>query len=204
MYYNFTMKRRKWVVSRYQVLYRYIFLLGGIVLFLLGYFVIKNYSGQFSRDVTNAKEIPQALFSPYYVSVTQAQNVFNDNDLFLVTRFSVRTIAFPETVMSTYSIVNDELDGIPFAATFCTVCRTGIIYDRRTGDGRVLTFGDTGELYKNSMVLFDYETRSRWAHTTGVALSGPLIHTKLATLSSTIVTFSQLKKDYPGAWTLIP
>ena len=39
-----------------------------------------------------------------------------------------------------HEIVNDVVGGVPVAVTFCPLCNTGIVFNRRL-DGRVLAFG---------------------------------------------------------------
>ena len=41
-------------------------------------------------------------------------------------------------------------------------------------DGRVLTLAVDGRLWKESMVLYDQETNTRWSQMTGVAQTVPL------------------------------
>ena len=45
---------------------------------------------------------------------------------------------------------------------------------RREVEGRELTFGVSGKLFKNALVMYDRETRSLWSHFSGEALSGPM------------------------------
>jgi hypothetical protein len=44
----------------------------------------------------------------------------------------------------------------------------------RTVNGRTLTFGVSGKLIRNSLVMYDRETHSLWTHLTGGAIDGPL------------------------------
>ena len=45
----------------------------------------------------------------------------------------------------------------------------------RDVDGKTLTFGVSGKLIRNSLVMFDRETGTLWSHLTGEALEGPLV-----------------------------
>jgi len=51
--------------------------------------------------------------------------------------------AYPIRVLSYHEIVNDVVDGDPIAITWCPICWSVIVYDRRV-DGRTLTFGTSG------------------------------------------------------------
>jgi len=140
------------------------------------------------------------LDSPAYVSVSQAGRDLTNDDFVLVTLFDDEVFAYPERIMNWHEIVNDHTSqGTPFAATFCPLCRSGIVFDRRLEDGTVIEFGNTGSLYESAMVMYDRQTNSDWAHVEGVAIRGSLRGTKLTVLPSGMITFGQLRRDHPQA-----
>lgn len=49
-----------------------------------------------------------------------------------------------------------------------------MVYARPIYQGRPLTFGVSGALWRASLIMFDRETGSLWSHITGKAVSGPL------------------------------
>jgi hypothetical protein len=55
----------------------------------------------------------------------------------------------------------------------------------RVLDGKTLTFGVSGKLWNNALVLYDRETDSLWSHVTGEAIRGPLQGKRLTMLSAT-------------------
>jgi hypothetical protein len=68
----------------------------------------------------------------------------------------------------------------------------------REVDGRTLTFGHSGWLWRNSYLLYDRETDSLWHHATGIAMSGPLRGTRLARIASTaLMTFDAWRTEHP-------
>jgi len=69
---------------------------------------------------------------------------------------------------------------------------------RRKLDGRVLEFGHAGILYKNSFVMYDKGTNSLWVHVTGRAEAGPLKGKQLEFMPSTVTTWANWKRNYPG------
>lgn len=71
------------------------------------------------------------------------------------------------------------------------------MYSRTIGD-RVLTFGVSGKLWKNALVMFDRETGSEWSQVTGEAISGPLKGQRLTLLpSAQTTTWGKWKKLHP-------
>ncbi|MCA9893511.1 MAG: DUF3179 domain-containing protein, partial [Anaerolineae bacterium] len=51
--------------------------------------------------------------------------------------------AYPLAVLMRHEIVNDEIDGLPIAVTFCPLCYSPVVYERRV-DGETLRLGVTG------------------------------------------------------------
>ena len=53
--------------------------------------------------------------------------------------------AYPIRLLIWHEIVNDQIGNTPIAVTFCPLCNTGIVFNRRRGDA-VFDFGTTGKL----------------------------------------------------------
>ena len=104
--------------------------------------------------------------------------------------------AFPIKILNLHEIVNDELDGTPVLISYCPLCRSAIVYDRRL-DGRELTFGNSSALYESDLVMFDRETRSYWWQVAGEAIVGTLTGARLTTLPSTTATWAQWLQEHP-------
>lgn len=68
----------------------------------------------------------------------------------------------------------------------------------RTVNGRVLTFGVSGKLVRNSLLMYDHETQSLWSHLTGSAIQGPLSGTRLTVLPATQTRWGAWKAAYPA------
>lgn len=41
-------------------------------------------------------------------------------------------------------------------------------------DGKTYTFGVSGKLWRDALLMYDHQTRSLWSHITGEAIQGPL------------------------------
>ena len=68
----------------------------------------------------------------------------------------------------------------------------------REVEGRTLTFGVSGKLVRNSLVMFDRQTGSLWSHLTGESISGPLHGKHLQQLSSAQTTWGLWLKEHPS------
>jgi hypothetical protein len=98
-------------------------------------------------------------------------------------------------------VVNDTLRGRPIAATWCHLCNNAVVYDRRV-DGRTLTLGVSGMLWRRDLVMHDIETGSLWAHLTGTAMHGDLIGMELTVLPATLTTWDDWHSAHPDTTVL--
>ncbi|MFB6219455.1 MAG: DUF3179 domain-containing protein [Halobacteriaceae archaeon] len=111
--------------------------------------------------------------------------------------------AYPVRVLSYHEIANDTVDGRPIAVTWCPICWSAVVYDR-TVEGRVLSFGVSGKLADDALVMYDRETETEWKQPTGEAIAGPLAGARLDALPSPVVTYGQFAYDYPDGVVLQP
>jgi len=111
--------------------------------------------------------------------------------------------AYPIRVLSYHEVVNDDIGGRPIAVTWCPICWSAVVYDR-TVDGRTLTFGTSGKLADDALVMYDRETESEWKQPTGEAIDGPLAGTRLSTLPAPMVSWERFAADDPDGVVLQP
>lgn len=110
--------------------------------------------------------------------------------------------AYPFKILNFHEIVNDTLDGVPVLVSYCPLCRSAIVYDRRV-DGELLSFGNTSALYESDMVMVDRQTGSYWWQVAGSAIVGPLTGAELTPLPASVATWEDWKTDHPGTLILI-
>lgn len=94
-------------------------------------------------------------------------------------------------------------EGRPIAVTWCPICWSVAVYDAVV-DGRALTFGVSGKLADDALVLYDRETGSEWRQTSGEAIAGPLAGARLETLPGPIVSAGEFAEDHPEGVVLQP
>jgi cytochrome c biogenesis protein CcdA len=105
---------------------------------------------------------------------------------------------YPYNILTWHEIVNDTINGVPVAVTFCPLCGSAIVYDRRV-DGEVLTFGVSGFLLESNMIMFDREGESLWQQSTGRVLAGRDLDTELSLAPFQLMTMGEVKKKYPNS-----
>ena len=105
--------------------------------------------------------------------------------------------AYPIQILVWHEIANDTLGGRPIAVTYCPLCNSSLVFDRRVG-GRTLTFGTTGNLRRSDLVMWDRQTETWWQQLTAEAVVGELTGTKLRVLPSQTLSWADFKRIYPG------
>ena len=65
-----------------------------------------------------------------------------------------------------------------------------------------LTFGVSGKLVMNALVMYDHQTRTLWSHFTGDAITGPLAETKLEIVPALHTTWARWKELHPNTLVL--
>ncbi|MFT6556578.1 DUF3179 domain-containing protein [Sneathiella sp.] len=116
--------------------------------------------------------------------------------------------AYPLRVLMWHEIVNDTIAGIPISVTFCPLCNTSIVFDRRITHPEkgplVLDFGTTGKLRNSDLVMYDRQTESWWQQFLGEAIVGDLLGQSLKMLPVRIESFQKFKTRNPDGLVLIP
>jgi hypothetical protein len=128
---------------------------------------------------------------------------FNDADSWLnakepVIAFQHNNIAraYPLQILIWHEIVNDEFGDVPVLVTFCPLCYSAIVFDRRI-EGETHEFGVSGFLRHSDMIMFDRKTESLWQQFTGEAIVGDYTGKQLDVLPSQIISYEQFKENYP-------
>ena len=104
--------------------------------------------------------------------------------------------AYPIKFLNSHELVNDTIDGIPILVSYCPLCGSGVIYDRRL-DGATHLFGNTSALYQNDLVMFDHATGSYWFQVGGEAIVGALTGSRLKPLPSATMPWGVWKELHP-------
>jgi len=141
--------------------------------------------------------------------------------------------AYPLTVLTAHEVVNDSFAS-PVLVTFCPLCRSGMVADRRV-DGERTQFAVTGLLWRperiqteaskkenrtfgasatggtetevsnnGNLVMYDAATRSYWSQVLATSICGPLAGTELEIVPSTVASWGEWRTDHPDTDVLLP
>ena len=104
--------------------------------------------------------------------------------------------AYPLQILTWHEIVNDVVGGVPVTVTFCPLCNSAIVFDRRL-EGVVYDFGVSGKLRNSDLIMWDRQTESWWQQFTGEGIVGVLAGKKLTLLPSSIISWEDFKAANP-------
>lgn len=110
--------------------------------------------------------------------------------------------AYPISQIIYHHQVRDTLAGKPIMVTYCSVCRTGRVFEP-TVNGKPETFRLVGMDHFNAM-FEDKTTKSWWRQANGEAITGKLKGTMLPELISQQVSLDTWLKMYPASKIMQP
>jgi len=139
-----------------------------------------------------------SIDNPRFVSQDEAANWIDPKEPVISIEINGEARAYPIQVLIWHEIANDELAGVPVAATFCPLCYSAIVFDRRL-DGDVYEFGVSGMLRNSDLIMYDRSTESLWQQFSGEALVGELTGKELRIIPSQLISFEQFRQTYPDA-----
>ena len=116
-----------------------------------------------------------ALTHPRFVPASWA-GYLRPSDLVIGVHLNGKTKAYPLRILIWHENANDVVGGQPVAVTYCPLCQSALVFDRRIG-GTVREFGVSGLLYNSNVLLYDRQPRSNreslWSQIEMRAVTGP-------------------------------
>ncbi len=111
--------------------------------------------------------------------------------------------AYPLRILLWHEIVNDTIGGVPVLVSYCPLCNSGVIFDRRV-DGEVLQFGNTGRIRHFDMVMYDQNTESWWQQFLGEAIVGEMTGVRMEALPARLESLEKFVERAPDGLLLVP
>ena len=141
-----------------------------------------------------------SIDEPKFTSVGKV-DFLKDSDLVFGFENDGDRRAYPLRVLVWHEIVNDVVGKIPVAITYCPLCGTAMVFDRRHGD-KTLSFGVSGLLFQSDVLMYDRETESLWSQLGMKSLAGPMVDSELKWLDGELMTWSAWQEKFPKSQVL--
>ncbi len=136
------------------------------------------------------------LDKPNFESIKESSAWLHDQSPVVALEINGEAKAYPLAILIWHEIANDVIGDIPVAVTFCPLCNSSVVFDRRV-NGQVLRFGTTGNLHNSDLIMWDDVTQSWWQQFTGQGIVGTYNGTQLTMLASQVVGFAEYALQYP-------
>ncbi|MFP4227912.1 MAG: DUF3179 domain-containing protein [Salinivenus sp.] len=150
------------------------------------------------KDGGPSKDQIPAIDNPSFVSIDAARDWIDPQEPVIAIEHNGDARAYPLQILTWHEIVNDRLGGTPVAVTFCPLCYSALVFDRRV-DGETLSFGVSGLLRHSDLVMYDRATETLWQQFTGEAIVGDRAGDALTKIPSQILSFEQFAAAHPEA-----
>ena len=131
---------------------------------------------------------------PDFVSAGNAD--LPDDELVIGLSINGEARAYPAGILYIRELVNDEVGGVPVVVSWCPLCYTARVHDRRIG-GMTTVFGNQGALYKGAMTWFDHDTGTIWSQPLSKAIAGPRVGVSLDLIPAQLTTWRRWQRAFP-------
>lgn len=157
------------------------------------------------RDGGPGKDGIPALTLPDFTTMAAARDFLNDDDLVIMARMNGVVRVYPHRILDWHEIVNDRIGDSAFTVSYCPLTGSAIGFMRTlpvNGEEITTTFGVSGLLYNNNLILYDRATESYWSQMRNQCVSGPLIGQRPRNIPLVETTFRTAAELYPDAQVL--
>ncbi|MEO1448290.1 MAG: DUF3179 domain-containing protein [Bacteroidota bacterium] len=138
-----------------------------------------------------------SIDQPQFVSVGEANEFLQDDDLIVGVKVGSVIRAYPHIILDWHEIVNDELGNMALAINYCPLTGTAMAWDR-TFEGEVSEFGVSGLLYNTNLMPYDRSTESYWSQMVMGAVHGDRSGEEATVYPVVETTWKTWKEMYPA------
>jgi len=135
------------------------------------------------------------------VPVAQAAEFMQAQDRVVGLVIEGEARAYPIKILNYHEIVNDNISGSGVLISYCPLCGTAMAFNSLV-EGRELSlgelsFGVSGLLYNNDVLMYDHQTNSLWSQILGGAISGPAKGAKLTSIPIIHTNWAAWTQSFP-------
>lgn len=115
--------------------------------------------------------------------ISGVEGAIADRDFVVGVVINGEAVAYPVKILNFHEIVTHVVGGRRIAVTYCPLTNSAAVFD-----APAITFGNTGALFNNNVVMYDTDTRSFWSQMAVGSIHGdragehlsllPVVHTR--------------------------
>jgi hypothetical protein len=123
------------------------------------------------------------------------------DDRVIGVEISGEAVAYPLRILNYHEVFNDTVGGTPVAVTYCPLCDSVSVLDRRQGDD-VREFGVSGLLHNSNVLIYDRQevasAESLWSQVRMEAIQGLEAGEALQTLPFSLMRWDDWSATHPS------
>ncbi len=127
---------------------------------------------------------------------SKKENKLNDSSLVICVTYKGISKAYPIQFLTFHHQVQDTIAGKAIMVTYCSVCRSGIVFEPVV-NGKQEKFRLVGMTHYNAM-FEDHTTKSWWSQADGICIAGPMKGKMLPYVSSSQMTIKKFTQLFPN------
>jgi hypothetical protein len=140
-------------------------------------------------------DIPAIMAQDNFFTTTDTKE-WLDDEYVIGLALEDQARAYPIRLLSNHELVNDSIGERQVLVSWCPLCFTAVVFDRMV-EGRELTFGVSGMLFHDNLVMYDHQTNTLWSQLLGQSLRGAYRQKFLNVIPSILTTWGEWKELYP-------
>ena len=140
-----------------------------------------------------------ALSHPRFLDPETAQKLLWPEDRVIGVVIGDVARAYPLQILTRHEVVNDRIGQQALAVTYCPLCDSSLVFDRRIGE-REVEFGVSGLLYNSNVLMYDRNPggpEGLWSQLRSSAVSGEHAGQELKTLPFEVTTWGDWSRRHP-------
>ncbi len=138
-----------------------------------------------------------SIDDPKFDKIQDVNKAFDDQ-LVIGLRYNGKVRGYPLPILDWHEIVNDEIEGLHIAITYCPLTGTAIGWSRKFGN-TISTFGVSGLLFNSNLMPYDRRSLSIWSQQRLECVNGTRIGSRPETFSLIETTLATWRKSFPDA-----
>ncbi|MAG91163.1 hypothetical protein CMO83_00640 [Candidatus Woesearchaeota archaeon] len=139
-----------------------------------------------------------SIDNPSFVTVQEADEWLEDNETGIAIIHKGVKRFYPFQILVWHEIVNEKIANDPILVTYCPLCGSGIVFERKI-DGEEVEFGTSGKLFNSNLVMYDRKTDTYWNQIGGKAVVGELTGKVLDLFPADVTTWGEWKAVHPDS-----
>jgi len=141
-----------------------------------------------------------SIDKPQFISPVEADEFLDTESVGLGFVWKGEARFYPYQILVWHELVNDTVQGDPVLITYCPLCATGIVFERKV-NGQAAEFGVSGLLWQSNLLMYNRtsnpDEESLWSQVLGEAVLGEATGQRLQVLSADTVKYGAWKQAHP-------